>query len=590
MKRVLCAAMLMFVFAGISFSQIMEGYEKGFDTISKEDMLETISYLASDSLKGRPAGSDECKLAAMYIANKFRKAGLKPLFTGKLLRSPKEEVFQRPLNIEDVKYYAPYFQDFKLQFTELSPNTRISFSIGGSDYNTTFSYDYEKDFYVNYKANEDINLSGKIVFAGYGIEKGENGYNDFVDADGNVLDVKNKIVVIVDSYPGADDPNSDFSKAKKLEYRMVKFKRQLAEEKGALAVMVVQSPLNQYTTLEAAYGTSLKAYAKEFTKLHEYKPYSIPVIYLSNKASLELFGHFAKKDLSEILNKMEESRTGQPFEFDAMTAGINIDFNYTTKTTQNVAGFLEGSDPELKDEVIVVCGHYDHVGLGYYGAMDPSRSGEIHNGADDNASGTSGVIELAEAMSQNRPKRSILFIAYSAEENGIFGSRYYVRNSPIFPLEKTIACVNMDMIGRNETQLVWVGGAFQGRDIIKTAQQANEKVGMELLYNVGFLGKGSDQAHFLRKEIPSVFFFSGFHDDYHTPDDDIEKLNMEKAEKIAKLAYLTTWILGNQDENPKYEDIPMPERAKMVKESVQRVKKYRADIKKGTLSTEADEE
>ena len=170
------------------------------------------------------------------------------------------------------------------------------------------------------------------------------------------------------------------------------------------------------------------------------------------------------------------------------------------------------------------------------------------------------MIELAEAFSHCKPKRSVIFIAFSGEENGILGSRYYAYQNPYKNIDNTIAMVNLDMIGRNEAELVWVGGIFYSEDLKKVVQEANAGLNFELLYNVGLLTFASDQGPFIRKKVPSLFFFSGLHDDYHTPSDDVDKINFDKAERITKLAYLSSWILANQEDKPKYREATMDEK------------------------------
>jgi Zn-dependent M28 family amino/carboxypeptidase len=207
--------------------------------------------------------------------------------------------------------------------------------------------------------------------------------------------------------------------------------------------------------------------------------------------------------------------------------------------------------------------------------MRQEDKGKIHNGADDNASGTCGVIELAEAFSKSRPKRSIMFIAFTAEENGLIGSKYYVYEQPLKPLDKTIAMLNLDMISRNNEKLLWIGGAFYSDDLRMLAEKANKEVGFELFYNVGLLTNASDQAAFLRRKIPALFFFAGDHEDYHTPEDDIEKVNLNKIQKVCKLVYLTAEEISNREEKPVYESLTMEERSDLVKDSISRQKLYK---------------
>lgn len=565
---------LLFSFIQIINAQVLPGYEDGLKTISAKELKQYVYFLADDSMKGRAAGSDENLLAAMFIAEKFREAGLTPAFPDKYNRKKEESDYNAPLKISNAGLYDEFFQKFTLQKTKLTENCALSVTQKNEVGSVEVSYEMGKDFFIKYSGGEDVKYEAPMVFLGYGIFDGENDYSDFVDSDGKEIDLKDKIAVMVDSYPQANDTASAFSIANKIEYRIFKHKAKYALDKGALAVFSVQSPLFQEAPVDIKYDKTLDLAERVYTNLHERERKEIPVIYPTNKIVKEIFEHMCDKDLKSLLTKIDTELKPQSFEFPNISVSIKIDLEYETLNTQNVIAYIEGSDPALKDEVVVFSGHYDHVGIGEYGALDKSRIGEVHNGADDNASGTSGLIELAQAFSVSKPKRSAIFIGFSAEENGLLGSKFYVRNQPVFPIEKTVAIINLDMIGRNAPELVWVGGAFYGRDIIETAKQANSLVGMELLYNIGFLGNASDQAPFLHEDIPAIFFFAGLHDDYHTPDDDADKLDYNKMKRITDLAFLSGWILTNQEKNPVYVDIPMDERSEIVKDSVKRQRKF----------------
>jgi Zn-dependent M28 family amino/carboxypeptidase len=169
----------------------------------------------------------------------------------------------------------------------------------------------------------------------------------------------------------------------------------------------------------------------------------------------------------------------------------------------------------------------------------------------------------------------LLFIAFSGEENGLLGSRFFVNYQPMVPLEKIVSMFNFDMVGRNEPELLWIGGAFYSDDLRKIIERANTEVGFELLYNVGLLNFASDQAPFLKKEIPSAFFFSGLHDDYHTPKDDYDKIDYDKLSKVVRLGFLAIESLANSDFKPAYKELSIEERKSLVDISMQKQKKYR---------------
>lgn len=574
--RAISTALLL---CGITYAQIPAGHEKGLASITGKEIKENVTFLASDSLKGRPAGSKENLIAAMYIAEKFQQYGLTPLFPKKKYAPKKKAELTTDddnsenvtFNVEDESKYDPYLQKFNLKKFKLSENNSLSIINNNKVGNTEKKYKYKQDFLIQYKTSDDISLNAPIVFAGYGIDKGENGYNDFVDAKNKPIDIKDKIVVIVDGFPRERDTASAFSKSRNSLYRSARRKADIAHENGAAAVFVISSPFKTDVPLNYLYGS---AFEKESYVLPETEKKGTPIIYLRSNVVKDLF-RGTGKSLTELLEATDKTLKPCAFEIPDKKVSLAINFDSEILNTQNVVAFLEGTDPKLKDEILVVGAHYDHIGLGYYGAGDSKNKGKIHNGADDNASGVSGLIEIAEAFSKNPPKRSVLFIAFTAEENGLHGSRFYVNEQPLKPLNKTIAMINMDMIGRNETSMLSVGGAFYSQDFIKMVEEANKPVGFELFYNMGLLSMASDQAHFLRKNIPALFFFSGMHDDYHMPTDKVEKLNIEKVEKASKLGYLTGWIVTNSSTKPTYHNASMEERAQIVRESMERQKKHK---------------
>lgn len=571
-----------------SFPQVPTGYERGLEFIDKKDIKNSITFLASDKLKGRATGTEENLEAARFIAKKFYEFGLQPYSESKNYLSviPEHEDDEDGIPIqpkENTKpdFYDKYFQKFYITSSKLSENkcdlivTKKN-SVGES----SISYKIKKDFIISYKSQKGISLKAPVVFVGYGIDKGESNYNDYLSKDGKEIDVKDKIVLLIDGHPQENDANSEFSKSKNIVYKNVRKKCEIAMERGAIAVLVMQSPFKQNPPFIVKFENMSSAFLKSEFSLPEIKTKeSIPLIYVSSELAKDLLAG-SSHNLTTMLNDIDANLIANPFEIPNSMVDVSIDFDVDLIPTQNVIGFLEGTDSVLKNEYVVVGAHYDHVGLGYFGAMDKRNVGQIHNGADDNASGTSGLIELADALSKCKPKRSIIFAAFSAEENGILGSRYYASQNPFRKIENTVAMVNLDMIGRNEPELVWVGGIFYSDDLKKIVQEANIGIGFELLYNVGLLNFGSDQGPFIRKQVPSLFFFTGLHDDYHTPSDDAEKINFDKAERVSKLAYLSMWILANQDGKPKYREATMDEKIVLVKESMERQRKYRPEAKK----------
>jgi len=562
-------------------AQIPVGYEKGIEFINKEDIQNTISVLAHDSLKGRSAGSYENFLACKFMAEKFSQFGLSPYIGIGIDKSKTPEISSDDENKpplyaqpnEELLPFDKYFQKFYLLDSKINQHkTKLSTTVSSNQYRKKRDYVYHKDFLVDYGELQNISLTAEIVFLGYGIEKGEGGYSDYVDSNGKRIDVKDKIVMIVEGYPQESDTASAFNKVKNHIYKNTKRKATNAYENGALAVLVLKSPLKKLPPFVIHFDGYAKAFSKsDFSLPGMQRKESVPIVYIDDEIAVELFSGL-NKSITKVLQEIDSTFSSNSFLLENKTISLDIEFEQNLIPTQNVVGYIEGSDPVLKDEYVVIGGHIDHVGLGYYGAMNKNDVGKIHNGADDNASGTAAVIELAEAFSKTKPKRSVIFIGFNAEENGLLGSRHYAYQNPFKPHEKTAAMLNLDMIGRNETDKLWIGGIFYGDDMKAIIEDANKETGFELFYNVGLLTFGSDQGPFIRMKVPSVFFFAGLHDDYHTPLDDIEKINYEKATNVTKLAFLTAWKVANGDKNPSYRELSMDEKVKLVNESLSRQK------------------
>ncbi|HSL88301.1 MAG TPA: M20/M25/M40 family metallo-hydrolase [Ignavibacteriaceae bacterium] len=558
----------------ITNAQIIPGYEEGLQIISKEALQQHLTFLASDSLKGRAAGTDENLIASLYIAEKFREAGLQPLFPSRSKFKVEEDepagkIEVPTFELVDAVQYEGYFQRFALKKSRYSDKGEVKIIYPNDNSDISISYKYKNDYMIQYANGKNLSITTPLIFAGYGIEKGENGYNDYIGIDEKEIDVSGRFVIIVDGHPQDKDPESSFSKTRNAYYRNVLRKAEVAADRGAAGVVVISSTLKLEPVFNFKYQNLVKAFDKTSYSLPENIHSRIPIIYASNVIADEMFRGSGTK-LDSVLKKIDRTLKPNAFEITHKMFCAQIEFDSEIVITQNVIGFLEGTDPELKNEYVVIAAHMDHVGFGEYGAMDKINIGQIHNGADDNASGTSAIIEMAKAFSKVRPKRSMVFIAFNAEENGLLGARYYVYHQPVKPIENTIAMLNFDMVGRNEPELLWVGGAFFGEDLIKIAETANSHTGFELLYNMGLLSGASDHAYFLRKKIPALFFFSGLHDDYHTPSDDIEKIDFDKLKRVTQLGYLTGWIVANSDGKPAWREMTLEERAVIVKDSKER--------------------
>jgi Zn-dependent M28 family amino/carboxypeptidase len=272
----------------------------------------------------------------------------------------------------------------------------------------------------------------------------------------------------------------------------------------------------------------------------------IPVVHVGEDVIKGLFGSLdSLKSLQHLIDS-----TLSPDSFILLQMRVSLKTSVINKenySVNNVVGFLEGSDPSLKEQVLVIGAHYDHIGT-----VKEHKAGtdSIFNGADDNASGTSGVMAIARAMTSMKikPKRSILFILFAGEEKGLLGSGFYVKK-PLFPLDNTVAMINLDMISRNSSHSLEIVGALQCPDLERIIKKENRKTGF-ILSPKNMTG-GSDHYNFYKKDIPSIFFFTGFHQDYHQVSDNPDKSDTQKAANVAKLVFLTAWYIANDNHHYK---------------------------------------
>jgi hypothetical protein len=267
----------------------------------------------------------------------------------------------------------------------------------------------------------------------------------------------------------------------------------------------------------------------------------------------------AGQDIAAIQSAIDADLMPRSFDFDGSSAFLATEIIRTRKMVRNVIGALVGSDPDLSDEWVVVGAHYDHLGLGDQNSLAPSLVGEVHHGADDNASGTAGVMELARVAANDAREwgRSALFMAFAAEEIGLLGSTHFTEN-PTIPLEDVNAMLNMDMIGRIANDKLYVGGAGTAENLEAILEAANADTGLELEVSESGYG-ASDHTPFNIKEVPVLFFFSGLHTDYHKPSDTYDKINADGAVKALFLVQGVMDRLANEPERLAYVELERPQ-------------------------------
>ncbi|MGB0931355.1 MAG: M28 family peptidase [Chitinophagales bacterium] len=483
-------------------------------TITSEDMKRHLSILASDEFGGRGTGEAGQQKAAEYITEFYQKWNLPTIGKGN-------------------GYYHP------VPLIQQGWSDNVTIEVKKKQFK------FMDDFYAFPRYTSDTHLKNeKIVFLGYGIS--DPFYDDYEG-----MKVKGKTLMVLSGEPvnkegmfyvsKMDVPSEWSTNARK--------KAQEAKKRGVNTLLVVVKDYKENADYYTNWvkGTSIKLQSKVKKKSNK-----MNTLFISPQVANELL----KKNKMKIEDlETTISKTGKPLSFKVKNkATIDIERYADLIEANNLLGFVEGSD--LKEEVIVVTAHYDHIG---------TIGKDINNGADDNGSGTTTVLEMVEAMVQakkegNGPRRSILFMHVTAEEKGLLGSEYYTDTDPIFPLENTVACINTDMVGRKDDKhddynYVYVIGSdkisTELHEINERMNKLYTKMDLDYTYNddndPNRFYYRSDHYNFAEKGIPSVFFFNGTHADYHKPTDTVEKINFDAMQTRGRLIFHTLWQLANRD-------------------------------------------
>lgn len=502
--------------------------EGGVSSINESDLRSTVAFLASEELQGRRPGSPFGRVTSRYLAHRFQLLGLEPAGDG-----------------------DSYFQHLRLVRMELGE--RNSLEIRLPDGASPRKLELFSEFFPAPLSAQGPSR-GPVVFAGYGIVAPEFGYDDY---DG--LDVRDKVVMVVRREPGEKDPESPFQGVIATEHGLTREKVLRAQERGATGVLLAPNALTQ--TQRRGLNRLARFFwpEKGLTRRHYLEIWAdavtIPVHYVSAELAdsmLEMQG----TTLKEVLQKIDQDYRPQSLVLEGVEAHLETETAPHTTEVRNVLATLPGVDPRLNREVVVVGAHFDHLG---------ADDGEVYYGADDNASGTAGLLEVAEAFARNTqwPRRSVLFAGWDAEESGLLGSYYYVAR-PTYPLERTVAMFQMDMIGRDQEipdsqnrryqgleqqsaeqnrNSVNVLGYSRSSDLQDRVREANRRVGLELRFRYDDhpmnLIRRSDHWPFLAHGVPVAMFHTGLHPDYHRTSDTVDKLNFAKMEKVTRLVYLT---------------------------------------------------
>ena len=532
MQSLVCPQVtLLFVSSALAFTTFGSGSVRGDDlgqpgqSLALARVTEHIRYLASDELKGRQPGTPEMKLAEDYIVNAYREAGLKPI-------------------TDDGSYFQTFDAGAQSRSREIDiASTSMAFT--GPDGNELkFELDQQ---YVQLIYRGAVDLQEvPMVFVGYGIDAGkEHNYNEYAD-----IDVDGKVVVLIRREPQQDDPNSVFNGDEISRYAYLQTKVRSAMDNGAAAIMMV----NDSHTLQQNEGDDNLPRPEQFGRVSQLIPF-VHAKRASFDAMLEqtpiiTFDGDELTSLEAVEDRIDGSLEPLSQSMPGWKANIKGTFIKKKIDTHNIIGVVEGEGP-FANETIVIGAHYDHLGMGAYGSRSPQAGKDIHNGADDNATGTAAVIELGRRFAAGKPpQRRLVFICFTAEEMGLLGAQHYVEN-PLFPIEDTVAMINFDMIGYLRLDAVTVFGWNSSPAFNDVLKEANTNHNFSLVRPPsGFAG--SDHLPFNRKKIPNLFFTTGLTQVYHTPEDDFEAIDCAGSVRVIDFTASVVEGIANSEERPRY--------------------------------------
>jgi peptidase M28-like protein len=510
---------------------------RGVDAITAAQLRNYLTFIASDEMEGRDTPSRGLDTTAKFIAMNLSRWGFKPAGDD-----------------------GTFFQKIALKRDALDA-TRSTAEIDGQ------KFAFADDFLPNAVT---ATLSGPVVYVGNGWVIKSKKLNPYEG-----IDVKDKIMVVLGApFPGIPRglTRADLSGTQGVDWSSPAI---YAQQHGARGVLVIpdSQTFQSWEQLRARVLQPARSTVEKFTTQPNAPP--VPAVTMSMKMANALFAG-EKVDASTLVTKNEAGETIPAFELNpAKKVTVTITVKAERPMTQNVVAIWEGRDPVLKNEYVAIGAHYDHVGI-----CAPGQADQICNGADDDGSGTTAVLGIAEAISHaaRRPKRSVLFVWHCGEEKGLWGSRYFT-DYPTIPLEKVVTQLNIDMIGRSKKDgdtnarnkdltgpnaIYVIGSTMMSTELGSLAQRVNKSF-LNLKYDTKYDDPAdpnrfffrSDHYNYARKGIPIIFFFDGVHEDYHRPGDEPQKIDYDKMEKVARTIYMTLWAVANLPVRPKV-DKPLP--------------------------------
>ncbi len=485
-------------------------HDKGVGVIRADDMKFHVQFLGSPDFKGRNMPSPELEIASRYIALTAQRIGLKPLMPG-----------------------GSFFQEMPLELTTVSEAaSRMSASAGGV--RTTFSM--PAAFAVRGRWIAPASASGPLVLLGLGANVPALDWDDFAG-----VDLKGKVAVILDATLPASHA------LRQADNRpLVARRATLAREKGAVAILTVIPPEREAAMAQKGISFDNVDRGRPTDSEIGLGSAQVPAVFqvdVRHDAAAALLG-VTRAELGQMFERLGQGQRVPSRDIPGRDVELAVSIETRKGAARNVVGWIEGTDPVLKGEYIVIGSHHD--GIGY-------REDSVFAGADDNISGVVGMFSIAKALTVERPKRSVIFVWHTGEEKGLLGAYYFVSHSPV-PVEKITATLNLDMISRNDPNAIYLIGSnklsseLDGtiNDIAKKAV----KIGLDYKYEAPshpdrFFFR-SDQYPYIRYGIPGVWFFCGTTDDYHQANDTEDRVDYAKMEKVTRLVYLAAMEIGNK--------------------------------------------
>ena len=505
LKKIVIALIIIMGGVMIVSKSNKEKIDPGSAEIMTYEILEHIKYLSSDKLEGRFPGSEGSKKAIKYISKNWEAQGVLPAGTKK------------------------YEQPFSY-ISKVSLGNRNILRVR----NSKSRYKIKKDFIpIGWSGNG--NIDDKVVFVGYGFDIDDSlSWNDYIN-----VNVKNKWVLMFLNGPDGNSPHSPYGYHKKLYNKVI-----AARDRGVGGILFMEREEKENNKLKPLVYRQSASSA------------GLPIIQITHAVANNIIND-KDKTVANLRSKIDQELASFSFELDRkVSARVNLKFEKETAT--NVIGFIEGSDPILNKEYIIIGAHYDHLGYGGHmsGSLNPD-SMQIHNGADDNASGIAGILELSHKLMTNKKLlgRSIIAICFDAEEKGLLGSKFYTQ-TPTKDLEQTAIMINMDMIGRLNEKPITVGGVGSAKTLSETIEVVQKNHTLKIDKNISGMDFGrSDHASFYREDIPVLFFFTGAHQDYHKPSDDWDKIDYQGEKEVLNFVYDLIVQLSTNKEKPIFAEI-----------------------------------